>query len=98
MANYINGQGRIFFKYLRNIQWGIIGATLSIPCNAIRGASCAIDYRFWVNFHPNAIDYRFWPNFHHNAIDYGFWPNFHPNAIDYRFWPNSHLNAIDYGF
>ena len=28
------------FKNLRSIQWKINGATLSIPCNAIRGASC----------------------------------------------------------
>ena len=27
-------QGRIVFKYLRNISWGINGATLGISCNA----------------------------------------------------------------
>ena len=30
-------EGRIVFKYLRNISWGINGATLSISCNADQG-------------------------------------------------------------
>ena len=54
-----------------------------------------LDYRFWLNFHPNTIDYGFWPAFHPNAIDYGFLAIFHPYAIGYRFWPNVDHNAID---
>ena len=30
--NYFSCEGRIVFKNLQSIQWGINGATLSIPC------------------------------------------------------------------
>ena len=43
---YFNCEGKKVFKNLRSIQWGINGATLSIPCNAIRGASCFILFLF----------------------------------------------------